>query len=294
MNTIDYKNYEEKKEHGSPLFPYNTYLCSIPLDFHEVPTHWHNEIEIIYVKKGSGTIYVDFKRYDVSAPAIFFIRPGQLHAILQFKNQTMEYENIIFHPKIFEEANSDAINQNYIWPILQGAYSVPVLFTPDRSDYELIAAPIDACDEICKTKPAGYEIFIKSQLFLLLYHFIDRYRNVCSDKKNQKKLDKIKPVLKYVENNYNGKITISEIAKTAGFSEAHFMRFFKETLGIPFVTYLNDYRLSMAARMLRGSDASILSISEEAGFQNLSHFNRAFKKKYEMSPSEYRRNHIGE
>ena len=291
MNTIDYKNYEEKKEHGSPLFPYNTYLCSIPLDFQEVPTHWHNEIEIIYVKKGSGTIYVDFVRYDVSAPAIFFIRPGQLHAILQFRNQTMEYENIIFHPKIFEEANSDAINQNYIWPILHGAYSIPVLFTPDCSDYELIAAPIDACDEICKTKPAGYEIFIKSQLFLLLYHFIDRYQDIVSDKKNQKKLDKIKPVLKYVENNYNTKITIAEIAETAGFSEAHFMRFFKETLGIPFVTYLNDYRLTMAARMLRGSDASILSISEESGFQNLSHFNRAFKKKYEMSPSEYRKDH---
>lgn len=52
----------------------------------------------------------------------------------------------------------------------------------------------------------------------------------------------MKVVLKYVENNYADKISIADIADVAGFSESHFMRYFKETMGTSFVDYLKDYR----------------------------------------------------
>lgn len=66
------------------------------------------------------------------------------------------------------------------------------------------------------------------------------------------------------------------------------MKYFKQAMGVSFIEYLNDYRLTMAARLLLASDSSILSISQEVGFENLSHFNRSFKKKYNMTPSAYR------
>lgn len=47
MNILEYENYQEKISHGNPLFPYITYLCSIPLDFSYVPIHWHDEMELI-------------------------------------------------------------------------------------------------------------------------------------------------------------------------------------------------------------------------------------------------------
>ena len=49
MNIPEYEIYHETKKHSESIFPYNTYLCSIPLDFYEVPNHWHNEMEIIYI-----------------------------------------------------------------------------------------------------------------------------------------------------------------------------------------------------------------------------------------------------
>jgi len=61
-------------------------------------------------------------------------------------------------------------------------------------------------------------------------------------------------------------------------------------MGSSFIQYLKDYRLTMAARLLLASDESILMIAEEVGFDNLSYFNRAFKKKYAMTPREYRKN----
>ena len=98
----------------------------------------------------------------------------------------------------------------------------------------------------------------------------------------------MKIILKFVENSYMQKITVAEIADRVDFSESHFMRYFKENMGTSFVEYLRDYRLTMAARLLLVSDETILSISEEVGFDNLSYFNRAFKKKYGVTPREYR------
>ena len=67
MNILEYENYQEKKSHENKGFPYITYLCSIPLDFTLVPLHWHDEIELIYIKKGCGTITVDLESYVADA-----------------------------------------------------------------------------------------------------------------------------------------------------------------------------------------------------------------------------------
>ena len=60
-------------------------------------------------------------------------------------------------------------------------------------------------------------------------------------------------------------------------------------MGTSFVDYLNDYRLSMASRMLVSSDDNIIDIAAHCGYDNLSYFNRIFKKKYGITPSAYRR-----
>ena len=59
MDKLQYKIYHENKTHTPDDFPYNTYLCSIPLDFKSVNLHWHDEVEIIVIKKGTGIVSVD-------------------------------------------------------------------------------------------------------------------------------------------------------------------------------------------------------------------------------------------
>ena len=96
MNITEYENYQENlNQQGNP-FPYLTYLCSIPHDFTCVPLHWHDEMELIYIKKGSGIVDVDFKKLFVARGDIIFVCPGQLHSIRQMSLLSMEYENIIF------------------------------------------------------------------------------------------------------------------------------------------------------------------------------------------------------
>ena len=67
------------------------------------------------------------------------------------------------------------------------------------------------------------------------------------------------------------------------------MKYFKNTMGTSFIDYLNEYRLTMASRLLISSASSILDIAAEVGFDNLSYFNRVFKQKYSMTPRQFRK-----
>ena len=67
------------------------------------------------------------------------------------------------------------------------------------------------------------------------------------------------------------------------------MRWFKQMTGSSFISYLNERRLAAAAERLRQSEDSILSIAEAVGFETLSNFNQQFKKRYGVTPRDYRR-----
>lgn len=288
MNILEYENYHENKSHVDPLFPYNTLLCSIPLDFQRVPLHWHDEMEVIYIKKGHGYVTVDFQQYKVSGSTIVLILPGQLHSIEQYDDLSMEYENIIFDPVMLFPKKEDISSTEFLRPLLSGKIIIPTVFSSISEHYNALSACLDACDEICKTKPDGYDLYIKGKLYEFFFVLSSQCR---SEKKRRapQSLDKIKIVLKYIENNYMNKIMIADVAALLEFSESHFMRYFKENMGTSFIDYLREYRLTLAARLLLVSDASILSISEEVGFDNLSYFNRAFKNHYGITPSKYRK-----
>lgn len=289
MNIPEYENYQEKKSHGSPTFPYTTYLCSIPLDFSSVPLHWHEELEIIYIKKGRGQIMVDLENHPVSAGTLVLILPRQLHAIGQYEDFSMEYENIIFHPDILLSKKSDDCSSDFLLPLFTNMISLPTLITPDLPNYEKIAKCIDEADEICKTYPKAFQFAIKSQLFSFFFLLFSTCANMAILPKNKRSLDKMKQIMKYIECNYMEKITIADIASEIGVSSSHFMKFFKNTMGTSFIDYLNEYRLAMASRLLLSSDASVLDVANEVGFDNLSYFNRLFKKKFGLAPTNYRK-----
>ena len=261
----------------------------------QVPLHWHDELELIYIKKGAGTITVDFAPYKVSAGTIVLVLPGQLHSIEQYEQESMEYENIIFHPSMLISKKTDTSNTDLLTPLFSGSLSVPLLYTPDSPHYAEISACLDANDDISRTNPPGYQLFIKSQLFMLFFILANKCVISERPKKDYKSLEKMKLILKYVENHYMDKITIEDIANEVGLSQSHFMKYFKNTMGTSFIDYLNEYRLTMASRLLLSSDSSILAIASEVGYENLSYFNRTFKKRFGMTPREYRKSaEVGE
>jgi len=288
MNILEYENLHEDKQHGNSNFPYVTYPCSIPLDFPSVPAHWHDEAEIIYVKKGRLQVTVDFESYYCKEGSIVIVTPGRIHSIEQAGSWKCEYENIIFNLDILKSRIPDSATADYISPVSHGKYPIPTLVDKSYPQYSAVAGAIDAADEICKTWPVGYELAIKSQLFNLFFTLISSGIGTARPK-HTPELDRMRTVVKHIENNYANKITIEDIARVAGVSESHFMKMFKNTMGVSFIEYLNDYRLTMAARLLLSSSDSITTIAADCGFENLSYFNRLFMRKFSVTPRQYRK-----
>lgn len=289
MNMNEYQNYHEIKSHTSFDFPYNTYLCSIPLDFIQVPLHWHEELELIVIKKGTGIVSVDFFTRTVTAGDIVLILPGQLHSIEQNTVFSMEYENILMNPAMLISGKQDLCALQFIIPLMEGQIATDIFITPEQSYHRDAAHCINEIDKLCDARPQGYQLAVKGWLFHFLYLLILNQKNRDSVSKSKtKSLEKLKTILKYVEEHYTESITIDDMASLSYYSKSHFMKFFKSHMGMGFVEYLNEYRLTIAARLLSTSDDSILEIASAVGFDNLSYFNRLFKRKFHDTPGHYR------
>ena len=290
MNILEYENYKENKTHGNNTFPNVTYVCSIPIDFTCVPNHWHNEFEIIYIKKGKGLISIDLDYYEVKENDIVLILPGQLHSIEQDSINVMEYENMIFSMDLLESKHNDVCFDNYFSPMIKRLIQLQSILNRENCEYyDSLSSCLDNIDEICRHFDKGYELAIKGNLFIFFSTLFNKVPKNDIPVKKRKSLDKLKLIIKYVENNYAENITIEEISKLCGFSQSHFMKFFKHNMDVSFIEYLNNYRLTIASRLLISSNSSILAIAMESGFDNLSYFNRTFKKRYDMTPSQFRK-----
>ena len=99
---------------------------------------------------------------------------------------------------------------------------------------------------------------------------------------------KMNKVLEYILLNYKSNVSIKEAAHRANLSESAFCRYFKSRTQKSFMSFIIQIRLNETLRLLKETDMTILEICYSSGFNNLSNFNRLFRKKYTQSPIEYR------
>lgn len=287
MNQNSYLSYQEHKHHFPETFPYNIYLCSIPLDFQEVSLHWQDETELIVIKKGSGTVFVDFVEYEVNEGDIILILPGHMHSISQRDQAQMEYENILFDSSFLMPAGVDACTKDLVSHIVTGHLQLPVLFREGVMGYEEINRCINDIDAVSSTQLTGYELSVKGYLYHI-FSVLYRYPTGQTVGRREQKLEKLKLILQYIHTHYASELSLEELARLSYYSPSHFMRFFKQHMGMSMVSYIHHYRLNVAASLLRAADHKIAEIALLTGFSNLSYFNRLFKETYGMTPRAYR------
>lgn len=289
MRDFEYETFREDKKHTEVAFPYNTYLCSIPLDFSSVPVHWHEEMELIVVKKGRGLVTLDRESRLLEAGQAVIVLPGQLHGIRQYQQERMEYENIIFRLEMLLPKEGDVCGPKFLEPYRDGKLLYPAWIDGSALYHEEMLECIRKMDELSEQRPRGYPLAVKGWLFQFFFLMFSRVEPTLAEEGREKSLDKMKRILRRIEVDYGKPLSIKEMAEFSGFSESHFMKFFKNHMGVPFVSYLNDYRLTLAARALARDRRTVLTVAMDVGFSNVSYFNRLFKKKFRMTPLEYRK-----
>ena len=289
---IQYSAYHETKRHSDTMFAFNVYPCTIPVDFPFVPLHWQDSVEIIYIKQGDGIVQVDFEIFHAQAGDIYLVMPGHLHGMRGILKTRMEYENIIFDMNFLGSDNVDLCSQKYLQPVLNGKILLPVRISTENPLYSQIASYLDSCDRLSALRTNGYELGVKGNLMLLFSLLLQNAPEAEASPaidSDQKHLQKLKTVLARIEQDFDKKLTVQEMADECGYSASHFMRWFKEATGSGFSAYLIEYRLGKAAREIQNTNKTILDIAEQSGFDNLSNFNRLFKKRFEMTPGQFRK-----
>ena len=276
----------ETKHHGAVRFPFNIYPCTIPGDFLQVPLHWHDSMELVYVKKGSGIVQVGVNAYPAEQGDIYIFAPGTLHALHQRGQAVMEYENIIFELELLGGAE-DLCAEKYLLPLQSGRLSLPARLTPNDLCYLQAAACLREVEDANRAKLPGYELQVKGALlrFLSLLLAQGRQRLAAETADTQR----LKTLLQWLSAHYAKALRVADAAGVCSFSASHFMRWFRQMTGQSFVAFLNEYRLNAAAEALQATDETVLTIASRCGFENLSYFNRAFKAHFGMTPREYRK-----
>ena len=248
--------------------------------------HWHEDIEFIWVQRGSLLYYVNGDSVPLAQNQGIVVNSRQLHGF-RSDDPDCTYLCTLLHPMLL--CASREVEQKYVAPLLTGAASYAVLDGGEAWE----RAVMDALFQIHSWRDrAGGPLKIQSlfyEIWLNLYEHAFRPRTQPQLAKQDHGLTSLKDMVLFIQRNYRRKITLEEIAKAGAVCKSTCLALFKKYLRDTPVNYLIRYRLQSAAKLLRAGDGSVTETAYRCGFSNVSYFIEMFKKLYGRSPLEYRK-----
>lgn len=286
----NYLYLHECTRHGTYFMPFAFYRCSIPDTFTVLATHWHEEMEIAMIREGTCFYNIDLNTYEVHKGDLILIPPQVLHGVSQTERaDSMVSDSIVFSFYMLGCQYPDFCTTKYLQPLAGQKWTHPLIISPRDSNYRELAESFWKIQNCYLQKEQAYELNLKSLLFHFFYLLFQDSAVSCDfTPDNTEITEKIKIVLLYMQEHYQNHISVSELAGLCHFSDYHFMRFFKKHVNMTCVEYLNYYRLTRTLGQLAGSEMPVTDIAFGNGFNNISYFNRQFRKYFGMTPKEYR------
>ena len=253
--------------------------CSMELLYlSDEDTHFHQDIEILYIVEGE-TAVKEGGTYRLGKDDIAVINSNQPHAYSSARN-TIAFRILIPY-RIFRKL----IREEYFIFCCNS-----VLYT-SRDDRDLRILIETLLLRYLNMEYADLSE-IASLLFQIIHKLTADYRMDKDSLKiylKERMSEKIDRILNYINHYYCEPLSLTDVAAHFQVSETYLSRYFKKKTGKNFINYLNEVRIENAALELRGTDASITNIAMDSGFSTPSVLNRYFKKKYGITPSEYRK-----
>ena len=292
MNNSSYLKLKEQVNHGNIELPLEVYYVDSKYSA-DLYSHWHDEMEFIYIIDGCSEIYIDFKKFTVSTGDFIIIPNGSIHYMKGLDKIKVSYLAIVFNLSLIEGSTLDYSQNSFIAPIIENKLLFKNIIASNDYGHEDIVNSFNKLIEGFKSKDYGYQLAIKSYLFNIFYTLLkEKYVYVNEKKDNSNnlvKVEKLKEVIKYIQSNYKNPISIKELADIAQYSEYHFLRFFKSETSKTCTQYINHYRIQKATLLLSNTTLSITEIAYEVGFGDVSYFIKTFKKYMSISPTKFRR-----
>lgn len=289
VNEMQNRQLKEKKAHGTPSLPLITYepwRGRIDKHYEKVGYHWHDEWEICVIDEGTVLCGLNRDTHIISTGTIVFIPGGHFHFLDPVNNNHWLYRSVVFGQELLHLSSHELGESKYIRPFLDSQNRTPSIIR-SMTAIEIF----NKLYTVVKKKPPFYELHAKACLLEILALWMeqsetdDTSQNASIQKENK---NTIKYVLEHVHNNYNQQLSLSQLSELANMSKGYFIKLFRRFTGKSPTEYILKFRLSKAAALLSETDAKLIAISLDTGFNNLSYFVRAFQKHYQCSPNDYR------
>ena len=264
-----------------------TYFYRAKSEF-DFPLHYHDEVELNFIKNARGTKRIVGDHVEeIGDIELALVGPGMPHGWFGsgFKKNQIEEITIQFHKDFFDEKflqkNQLSFIRNMLRRSLRGIlFSTETTLRLEPRIYGL-------------GKKQGFDSVL--ELMSILHDLsISRDFRILSDSGfsdteifsyNSRRIEK---VMEFIHTSFDKQISLGEAAKIASMTESAFSRFFKLRTGMTFIDCLTEVRLGHASRMLISTTKTIAEIAYSCGFNNISNFNRIFRKKKSCTPRELR------
>ena len=249
--------------------------------------HFHPELELVYIEGTNAKRHVGDHISDYKGSDLVLIGSNIPHLNFDY-GVTTTYRKEVLHLKT-----------NFKENIIGG---LPELKQIDRL-LELSAYGI-AFNGVTKTKVGElmktlhqlepFEFFMAIMKLLKLLatssEFELLHKKPYRHRYTTKEQERIRKIYAYIDEHYQHKILLDEVAAICNLTKPAFCRYFKKNTGTTFIGFLNQYRISQAKRLLL-SGKNVSETCYECGFESLSYFNRSFKKITGENPSRFKRKH---
>lgn len=253
----------------------------------DFPLHYHEEYELNLILNAKGAKRIVGDHIDTIDDAeLVFVGSNLCHAWFthQCDSEEITEVTIQFHKDLFDaklmKRNQLSLIRNMFERSQKG-----ILFSPET--IERLKPRI-----LTLNQKSGFDSVLE---LLSILHDLSSSRNMrtLSDSSfNNEQFNynsrRIEKVFEYMNTSYSKQITLAEVSKIASMPEVSFSRFIKKRTGNTFIDSLNEIRLGHATRMLIDSTQTVAEIAYKCGFNNISNFNRIFKKKKNCTPKEFR------
>ncbi len=287
--SVDEKTKKENISDFTLDFPY---VCSqANISDYEILWHWHEAFELFYIQSGELEYFTPQGKMTFEKGTGGLINSNIIHrtTALSKTEKTVQLLHI-FDKSFLSGGMGTRIERKF--------------FTPLHNNFQIEIIPIKPVSAIenkilddlkqsftLKETDFGYELKLRNVLSEIWLNILEILPRNNSNTKFDKMNLILKPMLIYIHENYNQKITVNDIAHVGCVSLRECYRIFNNGLNISPIEYINEYRLQIARQLLTKTDKSITQICMECGFGSSSFFGKVFKNKYRYTPKEYRKNY---
>ena len=234
------------------------------------PPHWHNDLEIIYLLEGRLKVrFGDGGERQIGADELLVINSGTIHAVTAYPNQAIvlqvPYEMLLQYMEHYDQL-----------------YFVVDERPASEAEKQKLAefkTVLREMDEVYGAQKEGYQLKFDSLLLEALYRLLVDYAVRIGKEhipQNQKAVQQIREVMRYIEEHYAEKLTVAQVAEHFGYTPNYLSKLLKRYLGLTVYRYLYEIRLDRICRDLQHPEARIMELLPKHGCENYKSVSRLF------------------